>query len=159
MRKRVKIWYSWGPICPGWVTHKQKIKYNCRNSPQRARLPSYIGLPSLGILLWKDELPKCIVFEGQSGLIWGNTKELAWEIKFPFLKGMHKMSQAWGLREEAAVWKESESDPYTDLGDPAGEITLVFSLQSSSTLFPSSRVMKILAFLTYFSLVLLSVWF
>ena len=63
MRRRGEDTVKLRTRTPGCVTHKQKIKYNCRNSPQRARLPNYIGLPSLGVLLWKDELPKCIVLK------------------------------------------------------------------------------------------------
>ena len=55
---------------------------------------------------------------------------------------MHKISQTWACREEAAVWKESESDPYANLGDPPGEIYLraVQVLYSLYPLFPFQPV-------------------
>lgn len=98
-----------------------KIKYNCRNSPQRARLPSYIGL-----LVWKNLCFgkmsfKMYSFENDPEPNLGKHKELTWEIKNFILPEActkcHKLEDSG----RSSSLKESESDPYADLGDPAGE--------------------------------------
>ena len=90
------------------VGNKLEDNYKCRSFPQGVR-----GVcPTLGFLVQgsctKKTSPHNIWTWKPSGINLGRARSL-WEIENPLLKGVHKISQALGSREEAIIWKEPGS--------------------------------------------------